>query len=155
MEHCRRAGQWGHRSGAQYSDCAEAECFLSRYLKGARWCTGPCSLSCWKDVFLTSPAWPTPASKLSCLSSSGICLLPAQRGPRPSTESSVLVVDLASPLVTRPYGYSFFIHSGIYQDSRASVFLTLALVYCFSAFSCPLSLLSFSLLVSQQALLVV
>lgn len=132
MEHCRRAGQCGHSSGAQYSDCAKLECFLGRYLKGAR--RGPCPLSCWKDVFLTSPAWPTP-----------VCLAPAfaycqlREDPGPALNHLVLVVDLASPLVTRPYGYSFFIHSGIYQSSRH---LPGSLCFCFLL---PLIPLSFSL----------
>lgn len=120
--------------------------WVDRYLKAARRCTGPCSLSCWKDVFLTSPAWPTPV----CLALAfAYCQL--REDPGPALNHVVLVVDLVSPLVIRPYGHSFFIPSGIYQDSRAPVFLTLASDYRVFAFSCPSSLLSFSLLVSQQA----
>lgn len=99
------------------------------------------------------PGPPQPQSFVYLALAFAYCQLREDTGP--ALNHPVLVVDLASPLVTRPYGYSFFIHSGIYQDSRAPVFLTLALDYCFSAFSCSSSLLSFSLSVSQQALLVV
>lgn len=162
MERHRRTGQWGHRNGGPGTVTllkpSVSWVHTLKVLSDAQ----PLALSL-VERMSSLPHWPgppQPQSLLVCLAlelyfclerkdmKPGICLLPAQRGPMPSIESSlVLVVDLASPLVVRPYWYSFFIHSGVYQGSRVPVFPTLSLDYCSQ------SLLSSSLPVSQQALL--